>query len=204
METKQIMLGAPHKKCGEGVKMKMQYEYIEVNGKVYVEKESYNEHIGAISETFNELKMLLGDAKKEGYNKGAQDAWDLSKKICLYPENGGYGKEILREIFVSSSSEYIMRNLTPQQAFALMKMYKKEKQKIRVGDIVKLNGNNGIVIDVRNDPRFIRILFPETYNNNLMIVDNQHYKHIEEEIEITGRNIDFNGIMNDMLSSEAQ
>lgn len=158
--------------------------------------ELYTEKCKELAESKKEVekeKMLLRDAQKEEYNKGAQEAWDLAKKICLYPEDGGYGKEILIEIFRSSSAVNIMRNLTPQQAIHLIEVYKKKKQKIEVGDIVKLDRMHdfGIVIDIEMEKKSCKIYFPDTQDHFPSIVEIGE----NEKIERTGKKIDLNEII---------
>lgn len=80
------------------------------------------------------------DLKKESYEKGLQDAWELARKIFSSEEKGGYSAEELDEIFGFSYLAQILWEYTPQEAIAKIESYEQE-QEIKMGDEVE-NPNN--------------------------------------------------------------
>lgn len=70
----------------------------------------------------------------------AEEAWEIAKKILLYPANGGFNSIELEEIF--GRTEHLWE-LSPQQAKAKIEAWEAEKE-IKVGDEVepKSNPNN--------------------------------------------------------------
>lgn len=69
----------------------------------------------------------------------AEEAWDIAKKILLYPAHGGFNATELEEIF--GRTEHLWE-LTPQQAKAKIEAWEAEKE-IKVGDEVRLKRDPG-------------------------------------------------------------
>ncbi len=67
----------------------------------------------------------------------AEEAWEIAKKILLYPSQGGYNSGELEEIF--GRTEHLWE-LTPQQAKDRIEAWEAEKE-IKVGDEVALKDN---------------------------------------------------------------
>lgn len=67
----------------------------------------------------------------------AEEAWEIAKKILLYPNQGGYNSGELEEIF--GRTEHLWE-LTPQQAKTKIEAWEAEKG-IEVGDEVALKDN---------------------------------------------------------------
>lgn len=86
----------------------------------------------------------------EIYNKGLNDAWNLTKKIVLLARDGGYSWQELKDIFGYTDRESVFETYTPQEALAKVKAYEEECNKIKVGDVVTTNGSEleGIVTKV--------------------------------------------------------
>lgn len=63
----------------------------------------------------------------------ADEAWEIAKKILLYPANGGFNSTELEEIF--GRTEHLWE-LTPQEAKAKIEAWEAEKE-IKVGDFVE-------------------------------------------------------------------
>ena len=62
----------------------------------------------------------------------ADEAWEIAKKILLYPDHGGFNATELEEIF--GRTEHLWE-LTPQEAKAKIEAWEAEKE-IKVGDEV--------------------------------------------------------------------
>lgn len=85
---------------------------------------------------------LCGDQHEveynQAFNQGAETAWELARKIILPPSKGGMSSDDYVAIFGSCISEaYVMKNYTYSEAAAKVAEWEKEKDKIKVGDIVK-------------------------------------------------------------------
>lgn len=61
----------------------------------------------------------------------AEEAWEIAKKILLYPEYGGYNSLELEEIF--GRTEHLWE-MTPQQAKSKIEAW---EEKIEIGDFVE-------------------------------------------------------------------
>lgn len=69
----------------------------------------------------------------------AEEAWEIAKKILLYPSQGGYNSGELEQIF--GRTEHLWE-LTPQEAKARIEAWEAEKE-INVGDEVRLKRDPG-------------------------------------------------------------
>lgn len=70
------------------------------------------------------------------YNRGLNDAWELSKKIILNKNFGGLEPETVKKIFDASLYFEIFTKFTAQEAFAKIEEYEKAQNEINVGDVV--------------------------------------------------------------------
>lgn len=78
------------------------------------------------------------------YNRGLNAGWELAKKICLVPENGGLNAEEILEILDSCSADGILMNFTPQEVLAKIEAYeKKNKPKTEWIDVCIILGGYG-------------------------------------------------------------
>ena len=88
---------------------------------------------------------LCGDQHEveysQAFNKGAETAWELARKITVVPKDGGYGGSKLIEIFNTALNNEIF-NLTYPEAAAKVAEWEKAKEEIKVGDIVKIHEGN--------------------------------------------------------------
>lgn len=69
----------------------------------------------------------------------AEEAWEIAKKILLYPSHGGFNATELDEIF--GRTEHLWE-LTPHEAKARIEAWEAEKE-INVGDEVRLKRDPG-------------------------------------------------------------
>lgn len=76
----------------------------------------------------------IEQARAEGQN----EAWELARKIVLMEKEGGMKDEDYKAIFGGCQpSDYILKTHTYPEAAAKVKAWKKAKEEIKVGDIVK-------------------------------------------------------------------
>lgn len=115
-------------KVGDEVLVKVRIHHI-VNQETdlpYEVKEINNGKIGPRT-------IWIGEEDIQPYPQmTAEEAWEIAKKILLYPAHGGFNATELEEIF--GRSEHLWE-LTPQQAKAKIEAWKSEKE-IKVGDEV--------------------------------------------------------------------
>ena len=74
------------------------------------------------------------------YEEGLNDAWKLAKKIFCPPNNGGIEAKTINNIFGCNYWE-IPKKFTIQEALAKLKAYEEARNKIEVGDVVRLNNS---------------------------------------------------------------
>lgn len=107
------------------------------------------------SQTSCWIKEEVLHTMDDAYNKGLNDAWELVKKIVGSPSDGGYTCNELVEIF-GIVNKSILNAYTPQEALAKVKEY---KDKIKVGDVIRLKGNTHEAIVTRANEIDIYYLF---------------------------------------------
>ena len=119
----------------------------------------------------------------------AEEAWEIAKKILLYPAHGGFNATELEEIF--GRTEHLWE-LTPQEAKAKIEAWEQEI-KIRVGDVVDHNGEIGIVTNTDDTEGFYNVLYG---NGSTSAHDRRNLKKV-------GRHIDITGLLNQIGGSDA-
>ena len=119
----------------------------------------------------------------------AEEAWEIAKKILLYPAHGGFNATELEEIF--GRTEHLWE-LTPQQAKAKIEAWEAEKE-IRVGDVVDICGDKGIVTSFGTDGDTIHVLYLDGIVNS--------YRK-DKDIKKTGRHIDIEGLLKQIGGDE--
>lgn len=97
--------------------------------------------IYSISETINNCD----------YNKGANDAWELARKIVLPESDGGYSDTKIQKIFGDYSRSYqILKHKSFEEASNWVERW--EEERIHVGDLVHLSPfDKGVVTGVDDD-----------------------------------------------------
>ena len=90
---------------------------------------------------------LYGDQREEEYNQafnqGAEEAWELARKISLSEIYDGYSNNELKEIFDSICLDKIF-NSTYQEAAAKVAEWEKAKKEVKVGDVLEGIYDNNI------------------------------------------------------------
>ena len=117
----------------------------------------------------------------ESYNKGLNDAWELAKKIVLSEGDGGYSCDELENIFGYRSPASVLKVFTPQK----VKAYEDERNKITVGDVVKLKGTSYEAVVTRVSGTILHCLYkdgrcaPGCYKENYEKTG-KHFDSIDE------------------------
>ena len=84
---------------------------------------------------------LCGDQHEVEYNqtfnKGAEAAWELARKITCQPINGGFKRSEFEEIFNEGYISDIFEKYTYSEVAAKVAEWEKAKDKIKVGDVLE-------------------------------------------------------------------
>lgn len=120
----------------------------------------------------------------------AEEAWEIAKKILLYPAHGGFNTTELEEIF--GRTEHLWE-LTPQEAKAKIEAWEEEKE-IKVGDEVDVCGDKGIVTSFGTDGDALHVLYFDGIVNS--------YRR-DKDVKKTGRHIDIDGILKQIGDTDA-
>ncbi len=126
-------------------------------------------------------------------NQGAEAAWELARKIVLYGEDAYSGRE-LKEIFDCTQTQEIIRSHTYPEAASKVAEWKKAKEKIKIGDVLKNIYDISVKCTVTN-----------LYTNNrayLVFDDGTAGMHKLDNYEKTGRHIDIDGFLKQIRGEE--
>lgn len=156
-----------------------------------------NKHIR--EQTNNALSQAIGLLEKHDgeYERGANDAWELAKRIGGHPVDGGYDCDELYLRFESYTTSDVFNDYTFQEALAKLKAYEKKKEeeaaKPKLGNVVHIFGLNGtfitdgVLVGITFDKYYIlrksRGMVPEAW-------DIESY-----EFEKTGEYVDIQGML---------
>lgn len=98
----------------------------------------------------NAVNTYDADLKAEAYNKGLEDAWNVTKKIYDGECDGGYSYDELDEIFGTRSCHHILESFTVFEAVEKVKAYEEKQMQydeFKVGDeVYQLNESYRYVI----------------------------------------------------------
>ena len=119
----------------------------------------------------------------------AEEAWEIAKKILLYTANGELNSTELEEIF--GRTEHLWE-LTPQEAKAKIEAWEASKE-IKVGDVVNVCGDIGVVTSFGTDGDSIHVIYSDGIVNS--------YRK-DKDIKKTGRHIDIDGILKQIGGNE--
>lgn len=123
----------------------------------------------------------------------AEEAWEIAKKILLYPSHGGFNATELDEIF--GRTEHLWE-LTPHEAKAKIEAWEAEKE-IKVGDEVEFD-------DTANDLH--RSMYVTSKYNNTdycgICRNGDTYCVHKSELKKTGRHIDIEGLLKQIGGDE--
>lgn len=123
----------------------------------------------------------------------AKEAWEIAKKILLYPSQGGYNSGELEEIF--GRTEHLWE-LTPQEAKAKIEAWEAEKE-IKVGDVVIETSVLG--------SKYIGVVTQITGNQNSVCMaysDGSVGVTIAKRLKKTGRHVDIEGLLKQIGGDE--
>ena len=118
----------------------------------------------------------------------AEEAWDIAKKLFA-----DYYNTKLDNIFGKGWSFPKLMELTPQEAKAKIEAWEAEKE-IKVGDVVNVCGDIGVVTSFGTDGDSIHVIYSDGIVNS--------YRK-DKGIKKTGRHIDIKGSLNQVGGSDA-
>lgn len=136
---------------------------------------------------------LYGDQHEEEYNqtfnKGAEMAWELARKIVL---KNGYSAYDLHEIFKCCGSHQALEDYTYPEAAAKVAEWEKERTEFERGDVVKTRKGNEFAITFVNGDCL-----------SGMNKSGQCYTGIPKlQCDKTGRHIDVDGFLRQIGGAE--
>ena len=161
-----------------------------------ITKESFDVLIEAVYEKgydkgledgINKVNTYDADLKAEAYNKGLEDAWNITRKIYYCESDGGYSYDELDKIFGTKSCQRILKSFTAFEVMEKVKAYE-EKQKqddeIKVGDeIYNKKYGKAVVLGISSSTNFIDILTDDgsvfEKVSPLFIKTGRHFDQIE-------------------------
>ena len=68
---------------------------------------------------------LIDELKQDEYNRGLSEGWELAKRICLYPANGGASVEWNKNVFGLTSCVSIMKRFHHSRHLKELELMKK-------------------------------------------------------------------------------
>lgn len=138
-----------------------------------------------------ELDDLVHVIVKEAHTEGAEEAWELSRKIVLSENNGGISTEIISKIFGTIIFPDILNNPF-EEVNAKYEEYM-EKNSLKVGDVVTLNDGVRAIVLREADEEECYIIFPDGTCGEYKVGN----------LERTGEHIDLSDIFA-LLSKEGE
>ena len=120
---------------------------------------------------------------------GQNEAWELARKIVDDVWNGGYSEGKLKQIFGYAISQLCIVKNTYPEAAAKVAEWEKAKEKIKVGDIVKIHEGND------NDLCVLCMSTDKKYYNAVDRYGAVYYMLTKEMITKTGRHIDIDSFL---------
>ena len=118
--------------------------------------------------------------------EGHSEAWELAKKITVIPKDGGYGGRKLIEIFNTVLINKIF-NLTYPEAAAKVAEWERQKEEIKVGDVLEDIYVSKVKCVVTN-------LYPDNMAYSIF-GDGTAGMHELNNFKKTGRHIDIDGFL---------
>lgn len=122
----------------------------------------------------------------------AEEAWEIARRIILTERCGGLSSKEIRHIFGDVDVEDIIKDFSPQQAKAKIEAWEEEKE-IKVGDVVDVCGDKGVVTSFGTDGNSIHVLYLDGIVNS--------YRK-DKDIKKTGRHIDIDGLLKQIGGDE--
>lgn len=104
------------------------------------QREELQKAIGAYMHELSNWDAHIEKIRREGYQKGLEDAWELARRIKAHPEQGGMSLDELIECF-GNVAEISVLKVPVSEAKAKYDAWKakKEQDEIKVGDVVYWN-----------------------------------------------------------------
>lgn len=97
----------------------------------------------------------LSAAKIKAFNNGRlagqNEAWELARKITCQPINGGFNRSEFEKIFGYGYISDIFEKYKYTEAAAKVAEWERQKEEIKVGDVVSREGLYGVVKSVSDD-----------------------------------------------------
>ena len=160
------------------------------------------QHVRDVNELLCDIRNYLKKIENQestSYEQGAENAWELARKICSSPSYDGFTLSQLNSIFNNTTRVDIITSRTYQDAVTELKAYeqkkKEEAEKPVVGDVVEVRYKNwssikkGILLGENCNAysvKFNEYDFPQT-------ISKENYS-----LKKTGEHFDIQGMMDSL------
>lgn len=122
----------------------------------------------------------------------AEEAWDIARKIVLLEDEGGISVKDIVEMFGVKFTRDIIKEYSVHEVKAKIDAWKAEKE-IKVGDVVDICGDKGIITSFGTDGDMIHVLYLDGIVNS--------YRK-DKDIKKTGQHINIGGILKQIGGDE--
>lgn len=183
-----------------------------MNKKLIKEVQDAIDFSGYTKEYYRSLlqKCLVdsGEDRLEEYNRGAEDAWELARKIWTTSSKGSYSYNKLSEIFNLMCPENIMNKYSAKEALEKVQAYEKKKEEakkeIKVGDVVEYNPK------VFNHSHINTGIFVGENSDYIWVITSEHDKYKVPQqipkasyiIKKTGKHFDIQGMLDEIKTDD--
>lgn len=122
----------------------------------------------------------------------AEEAWEIARKIVLLEDEGGIPIKDMVHIFGAKFTREIIKEYSEHEAKAKIDAWKAENE-IKVGDVVDICGDKGIITSFGTDGDTIHVLYLDGIVNS--------YRK-DKDIKKTGQHINIGGILKQIGGDE--
>ena len=98
----------------------------------------------------------LERVRKEAYQKGLSDAWEVARKVTQVRKYGGYG-DCLGDVFGRTDTPWDVFDYSASEVIEKIRQYEQEKEEIQVGDEVISPNGKGVVTEITDI--YVRIMY---------------------------------------------
>ena len=105
------------------------------------------------------------------YQKGVNDMYAATRKICLNTEDGALSIDTLSSIFGKASTYAMIRDYQPMEIISKLREYEQEQEKIKVGNEVNGKGGRGIITKIGDDGAHFNVMWENGSTGYYMIED---------------------------------
>ena len=121
------------------------------NLKTYEDKTETTDNLEEILKAQNKNTDKILTAMQENYfhECGMKEAWNCILEVYLSPENGGYSKEVLKEIFLESDFSSIISDFSIMEIAEKIKIFEeKQNDEFNLYDEVAYLNTKAVIVEI--------------------------------------------------------